>query len=42
MTFFTPETLNPSEKTIDFIRKFAYSYTVDKATRTATVSLCLN
>ncbi len=42
MTFFTQEHLNPSEKTLEFIRSFAYSYNVDKTTGSATVALCLN
>ncbi len=41
MKIFTHEQLNPSEKTLEFIRKFAYSYTPSVCNSSSSVSLCL-
>ncbi len=42
MKIFTHEALNPSEKTLEFVRQFAYTYSVNKASGSASVALCLN
>ncbi len=42
MKHFTQEGLNPSERTLDLIRKIAYTYRVMKLADGSTASLCLN
>lgn len=41
MKIFTQEALNPNEKTLEFIRQFAYSYKPGGASPSS-ASLCLN
>ena len=42
MKYFTPETLNPSEKTLEIIKQIAYTYRVIKMADGTTVPYCLN
>lgn len=42
MKHFTQDALNPSEHTLDFIRKIAYTYRVIKLADGTVVPFCLN
>ena len=42
MKYFTPETMNPSESTLELIRQIAYTYRVIKLSDGTTTSICLN
>lgn len=42
MKYFTQEGLNPNDRTLDIIKKIAYTYRVIKMADGSTVSLCLN
>ena len=42
MRYFTQESLNPSERTIDFIKQIAYTYRVIKLGDGSTIPFCLN
>jgi hypothetical protein len=42
MTYFTQESLNPSERTIDIIKQIAYTYRVIKMADGTSIPFCLN
>lgn len=42
MKYFTQETLNPSERTLEIIKQIAYTYRVIKLTDGTQMPYCLN
>lgn len=42
MKYFTQETLNPNEKTLEIIRQIAYTYRVIKMADGTSMPYCLN
>lgn len=42
MTYFTPERLNPSERTIELIKQIAHTYRVIKMADGTQMPYCLN
>lgn len=42
MMYFTPERFSPSERTLEFIRQFAYTYRAVKQGNAAKMALSIN